>query len=156
MANENITEKIAMEMTNEEVTLTEDDRTQGPVENNREPEGTTPWEDNNVTTSDMEDYLEEQDDDKGSDTLTAKSPNYSVDNWGAILPEVQEGEEKMTSATSIITPYCECGNCSSAEEDNAKTEELRKKAADLKQSNVELVERARSLQHQLKHLVKVY
>ena len=114
-----------------------------------------PWEDSNTRGKDIGDH-EQLPHDKGSDTLTVKAPNYSEDNWGATLPQVQEGEEKMTSATSMTTPYCECGQCSSAEEDNAKTEEFRKKTADLKQSNAELVERARSLQSQLKHIVKVY
>ena len=105
----------------------------------------------NVTTPDRKDHLEGQDD-KVSDTLTAKDMQS---NWGATLPQ-QEGEEKMTSATSMTTPYCECGQCSSAEEDNAKTEEFKKKTVDLKKSNADLLERARSLQSQLKHLVKVY
>ena len=56
----------------------------------------------------------------------------------------------------MATPSCECGQCSSADETNARIEEFETKAKDLRDSNSDLVDRIKSLQSQMRDLVKMY
>ena len=84
----------------------------------------------NATTDDIADQ-EQVPQDKVSDTFTAKD-------------------------MQMATLGCECGQCSSADEDNAKIAQFEKKAKDLRNSNSDLVERMKSLQSQMRDLVKMY
>ena len=78
-------------------------------------------------------------------------------------PFLTEGEETTVPYSSgnceednASLPACSCGNCSSTEETNAEIEEMEGVTKNLRNSNIELSDRVRTLQGQVKELERLF